>query len=132
MPRSRSKMGNSGRLAAYRRGWRGEALAGLLLQAKFYRVRDRRYRTPMGEIDLVVERAGVIVFVEVKARGPGVADEALFDAVNRSRISRAAQYWLARHPAESGKDFRFDVIFLAPRRWPRHLINAFSPDRETS
>jgi putative endonuclease len=47
------------------------------------------------------------------------------EAVNRSRITRAAQYWLARHPARAATNLRFDVIFLAPGRWPRHVINAF-------
>lgn len=125
MPRSRSSPGTERRLAAQRSGGRGEALAALFLQMRFYRIRHRRFKTPVGEIDLVAEKGDAIVFVEVKTRlRPG--DEAMaLEAVNRARIVRAAQYWLVRHPAENGRDFRFDVIFLAPRRWPRHLINAF-------
>lgn len=125
MPRSRSSPETERRLAAQRSGGRGEALAALFLQMRFYRIRDRRFKTPVGEIDLVAEKGDAIVFVEVKTRlRPG--DEAMaLEAVNRARIVRAAQYWLARHPVENGRDFRFDVIFLAPRRWPRHLINAF-------
>jgi putative endonuclease len=126
MPRSRSRTPSSKRIAAYRRGHAGEALAALWLQLKFYRIRDRRFKTPMGEIDLVVEKGGTIVFVEVKQRAAG-ADEALtYAAINRERISRAAHLWLAKNPREAGRDFRFDVILLAPGRWPRHLINAFS------
>ncbi|WIY52870.1 YraN family protein [Devosia sp. YIM 151766] len=125
MRRWRSSTRTERRKNAERHGHRGEALAALFLQAKFYRLRDRRFKTPVGELDLVTEKGGTIVFVEVKARGR-YTDEALaLGAVNRSRITRAAQYWLARHPGESGKDIRFDVIFLASRRWPRHLINAF-------
>jgi putative endonuclease len=125
MPRSRSNMPTERRLAAHRHGHRGEALAALFLQLKLYRIREKRFKSPVGEIDLVAEKQGTLIFVEVKARRRN-ADEALaLGAVNRSRITRAAQYWLARHPAESGKDIRFDVIFLAPGRWPRHLINAF-------
>ncbi len=97
----------------------------MFLQAKFYRLREKRFKTPVGEIDLIAEKAGTIVFVEVKTRSKN-ADEAMaLGAVNPSRITRAAQYWLSRHPAENGKDMRFDVIFLAQGRWPRHLINAF-------
>jgi len=110
---------------AEKQGHRGEALAALFLQAKLYRLREKRFKTPVGELDLIAEKAGTLIFVEVKTRGRN-ADEAMaLGAVNRSRITRAAQYWLARHPAESGKDIRFDVIFLAHGRWPRHLINAF-------
>lgn len=125
MPRSPSKPPAKRRLAAEKQGHRGEALAALFLQAKFYQLREKRFKTPVGEIDLIAEKAGTIVFVEVKTRSKN-ADEAMaLGAVNPSRITRAAQYWLSRHPAESGKDMRFDVIFLAQGRWPRHLINAF-------
>ncbi|ODT80700.1 MAG: hypothetical protein ABS76_14585 [Pelagibacterium sp. SCN 64-44] len=125
MPRSRSSRAAERRIAAERGGHRGEALAALLLRAKLYRLRDRRFKSPVGEIDLVAEKGNCLVFVEVKTRGRQADEAAALGAVNRARITRAAQYWLARHPRESAKDVRFDVIFLAPGRWPRHLINAF-------
>lgn len=113
------------RQKAQREGQRSEALAALLLQAKLYRIRDRRYKTPIGEIDLIAERFGTIVFVEVKQRTKATSEIEAFGAVNQARIARAAQHWLSRHPREAEKSFRFDVIFLAHGRWPRHLINAF-------
>lgn len=125
MPHLRSRTPASRRVAAERGGKRGEALAALFLQAKFYAIRDRRFKTPVGEIDLVAERGNTIVFVEVKTRSRSYEEGMALGAVNTERIARAASYWQARHPNETGKDFRFDVIFLAPRRWPRHLINAF-------
>ena len=126
MPRSPSKTPSRQRVAAERRGHLGEALALWFLLARFYRLRDRRYKTPLGEIDLVVEKAGIIVFVEVKLRARTADDHQTHAAVNRARITRAAQFWQSRHPADLGKDYRFDVILLAQGRWPRHLINAFS------
>lgn len=125
MPRSPSKPPSEKRRAAYRGGHRGEALAALFLQLKLYRIRERRCKTPVGEIDLVTEKSGSIVFVEVKLRARHADEGLTYAAVNRARIVRAAQYWLALHPGETSKSFRFDVIFLAPGRWPRHLINAF-------
>ncbi len=125
MPRSPSNPPSERRLAAEKQGHRGEALAALFLQAKLYRLRDRRYKTPVGEIDLIAEKSGTIIFIEVKTRGKNADETMALAAVNHARITRAAQYWLSRHPAESGKDMRFDVIFLARGRWPRHLINAF-------
>lgn len=125
MPPSPAKTPSERRVSAERRGHRGEALAALFLQIKLYRIRDRRFKTPMGEIDLVVEKGNTVIFVEVKTRARNADEYLTHAAINRNRISRAAQYWLARHPSETGKDFRFDVIFLAPGRWPRHLINAF-------
>ena len=125
MPPSPSKPKNNKRIAAHQDGRRGEALAAWFLRLQFYRIVAQRYKTPVGEIDLIAERFGTTVFVEVKARGQtsGYADA--LAAVNQSRIVRAAQYWLAKHPAKAETPFRFDVIFLAPRSWPRHLVNAF-------
>jgi putative endonuclease len=125
MPRSSSRPKNSRRVDAERGGQRAEALAALFLQLKFYRILDRRFKTPVGELDLVAERGGTIVFVEVKARRRAASEGETREAVNQRRIARAAQYWLTRHPTRAGSDFRFDVIFLAPRRWPRHVVNAF-------
>jgi len=85
----------------------------------------RRYRTSAGEIDLIVARGRSIVFVEVKSRPTA---EAAIDAVtarSRRRIARAAEVWLAAHPAAAGRDLRFDVVMALPGRWPRHLAAAF-------
>jgi putative endonuclease len=108
------------RLSAERRGRRAEALAAWFLRAKGYRLLARRFRTPVGEIDLVMRRGRTVVFVEVKQR-PNEA-EAL-DAVTargRQRIARAAEYWMSGHPEAAGLDFRFDVIVALPGRLPRH------------
>lgn len=122
---SRSATGASARLRAELFGRRGEALAAWFLRAKGYAVLDTRYRTPSGEIDLVVRRGRVIVFVEVKSRLSARAEGEALEAVNARRISAAAGHYLARHPRLAGRDFRFDVIFLAPLRLPRHVKNAF-------
>jgi len=125
MPPSPSKPKNSARLTAYRGGHRAEALAAWYLRLKFYRIIARRYKTPVGEIDLIATRPGTTVFVEVKARAHADQVGPALEAVNQSRIVRAASYWLARHPDKAETPMRFDVIFLAPGRWPRHVINAF-------
>jgi len=106
-------------------GRRGEALAALFLQVQGYRVLDRRVKTPVGEVDLIVRRGKITVFVEVKSRSFSHQEADALYAVNRKRIVRAAQYWLIRNPARTEDEFRFDVIFLAPFAWPRHLRAAF-------
>ena len=119
--RPRSKQS---RLAAELFGRRGETLAAWYLRLTGYRILASRFKTPLGEIDLVAKRFGTLVFVEVKARRSGsVADAWL--AVNDRRMTRAADYFLARHPRYTGSDMRYDVIFLAPMAWPRHVVNAF-------
>jgi|SRR6185437_12837770 len=113
------------RQAAERQGRRGEALAAWLLRAKFYRIVERRFKTPVGEIDLIARRFGTTVFVEVKARNRAEASGDALGKVNTARLVRAAEYYLARHPALAATPLRFDVIFLAPKSLPRHLMNAF-------
>ena len=125
MPPSPSKPKSRARVEAHLGGHRGVALAALFLRANLYRIIERRYKTTVGDIDIIATRFGTTVFIEVKARSKPVVEAEALQAVNRSRITRAAQYWLARHPNKAQTNFRFDVIFLAPGRWPRHVINAF-------
>ena len=125
MPPSPSKPKSRARIEAYLGGHRGEMLAAWLLRLKLYRIIGRRYKTPLGEIDLIATRFGTTVFVEVKARSKPASEAETLEAIRTSRIVAAAQYWLTRHPAKAATPLRFDVIFLAPGRWPRHVINAF-------
>ena len=125
MPRSPAKPKSEARLSAERDGRRGEWLAALWLQAQLYRIVERRFKTPVGEIDLIVERFGTTVFVEVKARARGANEADALGKVNQRRLVRAAEYYLAKNPRLAATPLRFDVIFLAPRAWPRHLRNAF-------
>lgn len=116
-----------GRRRAYRFGARAETAASLRLLLKGYRILARRYRTPAGEIDLIVKRGNLIAFVEVKARR-SVADaaEALTPRAEQ-RIVTAADLWLARHPAATGLMMRFDLVLVAPWRLPVHMPDAFRP-----
>ncbi|HSG94873.1 MAG TPA: YraN family protein [Afifellaceae bacterium] len=119
----------AGRRRAYRFGVRAETAAGLRLLLKGYRILARRYRTPAGEIDLIVKRGNLIAFVEVKARH-SVADamEALTPTAEQ-RIATAADLWLARHPAACGLMMRFDLVLVVPWRLPVHMPDAFRPPR---
>ena len=113
------------RVAAFKLGISAESRAALLLIAKGYRIAARRWRTPVGEIDIVARRRGVLVFVEVKAREK-LADAA--ESIGRrqqQRIIAAAEFWLAGHPDDAMSNMRFDVVLVAPRRLPVHLAAAF-------
>lgn len=125
MPPSPSRQKNKIKLNAWRDGHRGEFWAALYLRLKRYRIVARRVKTPVGEIDIIARRSGVTVFVEVKARAFSHQEAEALAAVNRRRIVRAAGLYVARHPHLAHADQRFDVIFLAPFAWPRHIINAF-------
>jgi putative endonuclease len=129
MPRSPSKPKSAERLAAESFGRHGETLAAWFLRLKGYRIRASRVKTPVGEIDLVAERFGTTIFVEVKSRTATTGEADALLAVNSQRIVRAAEYYIARHPALAGRALRFDVVFLAPFAWPRHIVNAFDATR---
>jgi len=113
------------RRLAFRLGVTAETRAAALLMAKGYRIAARRWRSPVGEIDIVARRGRLLIFVEVKARDRlEEAAEAITDR-QRRRIVAAAEAWLARHPDDAGCDMRFDAILVAPRHWPRHIAAAF-------
>ncbi|HEY7458840.1 MAG TPA: YraN family protein [Xanthobacteraceae bacterium] len=120
--------GNAKRLAAFKLGVSAEGRAALLLAAKGYRELARRWRSPVGEVDLVVRRGRTLVFVEVKAR-PRI-DDAAWSVLPRQkrRIVAAAEAWLAAHPEHAGYDIRFDAVLVAPGRLPQHLVAAFDAE----
>ncbi len=110
---------------AFRLGISAESRAAALLVAKGFRILARRWRSPVGEIDIVARRRRLLVFVEVKAR------ETLDDAAEsvtprqRQRIVAAAEAWLATYPQKSIQDMRLDAILVAPGKLPRHIPAAF-------
>jgi putative endonuclease len=113
------------RFKAYRRGHRGEWLAALALMLKGYRIVARRYRTKLGEIDLIARRGDLVLIVEVKVRATLI--EAM-DAVARQserRIEAATDLWLSRQPDHGRLSIRFDMVAVLPRRWPVHVENVF-------
>ena len=117
------------RVVAFRVGLSAESRAAVLLLLKGYRIVARRWKNPVGEVDLIVRRGKLLVFVEVKARDHlDDAAEAVTGHQQR-RIIAAAQAWLGRHPADADKNIRFDAVLVAPRRWPRHIKSAFDASR---
>ena len=113
------------RARAYRRGLFAETVAALLLRLKGHRIIARRYKTPVGEIDLVALKGKRLAFVEVKQRKSFEDAGWSLPTRARRRIVRAAQYWLAGHPNYAGHDIAFDVVLAAPWAMPRYIENAF-------
>jgi putative endonuclease len=124
-PQGRRRMAAPARVAAFHTGLSAEARAAAYLMVKGYRILARRFRTPYGEIDIVARRRQLLAFVEVKARAS--LDEAAYAVTERQqqRIIEAAQAWLMAHPEHADFDLRFDVMLIAPRCLPRHLLAAF-------
>jgi len=107
-------------------GARAEDLCADLLRAAGLRLIERNWRCRLGEIDLIAEEAGTLVFAEVRMRGgPGAFGGAAesVTAAKRARLIAAARLYLMRRPDAA---CRFDVFLVdgAPRhvQWIR---NAF-------
>ena len=117
-----------GRQASEKRGRRAESLAALMLRLKGYAILTRRYRCPVGEIDLVARRGHTLAMVEVKARAS--AEDAAFAITphQQKRIARAADHFLAAIPRYTGFQLRFDAVLAVPGRWPRQVPDAWRID----
>ena len=118
------------RVAAHRFGLHAETLAAALLMLKGYRILARRYKAPGGEIDLVASRGDTVAFVEVKARPSMDAALSAIEYRQRRRVSQAARAWLSRNPWAAARVLRGDAVFIAPWRWPRHVVAAMELELE--
>lgn len=106
-------------------GRAGEQRAAAHLEASGYRIIDRNWRCPHGEIDLVAHSAGVLAVVEVKTR----TSEAFghpFEAIDRrkaARLWRLALAWIAAHPDQArGHRLRVDALaVIGPDPWTARL-----------
>lgn len=98
-------------------GRAGEEAAASRLSEAGYRILARNWRCRAGEIDLIAEDGGALVFVEVRARtNPtrfGTAIEAV-DARKQRQVRAVAAYYLASHPV-SGRSVRCDVVAVTFR-----------------
>ena len=116
-------------------GQASELLAERYLQGKGYRILARNLRTSLGELDLVAEDRGVLVFVEVKARATEAFGGAAL-AVDRRKQAKlvrlASQYLAQRHLSD--RSCRFDVVLVQglPSSQSRieHLQNAFDANNQ--
>ncbi len=93
-----------------KRGAEGEALAVAALEAKGYKVRERNYRFRRSEIDLIVERDGWLVFVEVKTRTSDAFGfpEEFVDAKKKQMIFAGADYYL--YITDWNGNVRYDIV----------------------
>jgi putative endonuclease len=98
-------------------GRRGEALAASHLRSRGWRILARNWRFHHKEIDLVVEREGVVAFVEVKSRAEHALGHALttITAAKRRDLRVAARGWIALH-GRAAQVYRFDAVAVTRGR----------------
>ena len=111
-------------------GSRGEEAARRHLESLGYRILARRFRSRLGEIDLIAEDGSTIVFVEVKTRRSAAcgSPEEGVTPLKQQRIVRLASSFLAASGLH-GRDCRFDVVAVVEDAGSglllRHLKDAF-------
>ncbi|MEE9328548.1 MAG: YraN family protein [Parvularculaceae bacterium] len=108
---------------AERKGRRAEQYAALMLMLKGYGILERRWKTPVGEIDLIIRRGRTIAFVEVKARRDIATAIQAVTPTARARISAAADLWVSQANSKNYA-YRFDLVTISGWRI-RHLKNAW-------
>ena len=106
-----------------RSGALGEDMACAYLKNQGFKILDRNYARPTGEIDIIAREGDVIAFVEVKAR-TSVRYGTPAEAVNRAKqahILRTALLYIAERGLDDAP-MRFDIVEVLPEEI--HLIRA--------
>ena len=108
----------------YQKGLAGEQRATEYLQSRGMVLLEQRYRSPFGEIDLVMRDGDTLVFVEVKARANADAGMGLAAVGQRkqAKLVKTARQYLSQYACDCTA--RFDVIELT-KDGVQHIINAF-------
>jgi putative endonuclease len=113
-------------------GLAAEEIAARAYTARGGTVIARRHRTAEGEIDLIVEVAGMVVFVEVKQRRRATGADSPISASQWRRIGAAATGWLGGHQARTGTipPCRFDAALIGPDGALTLIEHAWWPEED--
>lgn len=106
-------------------GKKGEIKAVLFLKKHGYKILETNFKNKIGEIDIIAEKDGVIVFIEVKNRSTyrfGRPIEAV-DFRKQSKIKKVAEIYLMIKN-KYYNDVRFDVVEVSNDNL-EHIENAF-------
>lgn len=112
------------RLTSYAKGVLGEDAACKYLESKGMVLLMKRYHSPYGEIDLVMQDGDVLAMVEVKTRERATLTECAYAITpkKQQRLCLTARCYLSEHPVKV--PIRFDAVLIA-RDGILHIPNAF-------
>ncbi len=117
--------GLSARMTSAAIGLDAESRACSALAADGWSILGRRVRTRAGEIDAVAEKAGIVAFVEVKARATLAGAAEALGKRQKARLMGAAEILLAENPAWGTCGARFDVMLVDRAGTVRRITDAF-------
>lgn len=117
-------------------GFFGENIAGRFLKERGYKILARNYQKPWGEIDIIAEKEGIIIFCEVKTnrqkfQNGGFDPELRVNPVKFRHIVRTAEWFMKSRYAEENREWRVDVIAVildrpGQKAHIKHFKNAIS------
>ena len=110
-------------------GRKAEHYAALYLRLKGYKILRQRFETRHGEIDIIAQKGGILVFTEVKKRPTlSLAQDSLTPRT-KSRIVKASEIFISRHRFAQKLAHRYDAVFITGRFWgkPTHYIDLWRP-----
>ncbi len=93
-------------------GLQAESLVADHLRKQGYRILDRNWRRPWGELDVVARRGDTIHFIEVKAsraRREGFDPFLRADARKMHKVKRTAQTWLSANRYGPNTEWQMDI-----------------------
>jgi putative endonuclease len=94
----------------YKFGILAEKVTMLFLRLKGYQILEWRYKTKLGEIDIIAKKSRVIIMLEVKARKSKVSTEELLSIKQVERLKRAAEFFITKNPEFQNYDVRLDFV----------------------
>lgn len=95
------------------KGFAGEGIAASFLQKTGFGILNKNWRYKKGELDIIAEKDGLLVFAEVKTRSTKVFKNrnASVSTKQRNSILRTAQHFLEQFQ-QPVKQIRFDILYL--------------------
>lgn len=107
-------------------GEKGEEWAVKLLRKNRYRILERNYRCPLGEIDIVAKEGDTLAFVEVKARSSSDygSPQAAVGPLKQRKLCQVALYYIVKNKIEN-TSMRFDVVAIDADGQGEIIKNAF-------
>jgi putative endonuclease len=106
----------------YYYGILAEYISCIILFLKGYNIISRRYKNPLGEIDIIANKGNMIIFIEVKARKNFNKSMMVLSHRQKIRIESAAKLFIMQKKRYEGFDLRFDLIIFDGWK-PLHLKN---------
>ncbi|MEK7151177.1 MAG: YraN family protein [Patescibacteria group bacterium] len=96
-------------------GFLAENIAARYLEGRGYEVIDRNYRKPWGEVDIIVSKEEVIIFVEVKSsnrESEGLDPEVRVDWKKIAKIKRVAAFYLESEFGDMDREWQIDIVSI--------------------